>query len=139
MTVRENLTDEPDTLVTNCADLWEAGELKLKPLAMHFRSMVANLTAAESRSAALRRDELFGGPYGPARGAWEYLADTTVRILRETAENLEATGDVLVMASQEYQAAEDINTEALKRAKGDAIFAEQTVPEPSRTPGGGSS
>jgi hypothetical protein len=139
MTVRDRLTDEPETLVTNCADLWEAGELKLKPLAAHYRSMVANLTAAESRIAALRRDELLGGPYGPARGAWEYLADTTVRILRETAESLEATGEVLVMASREYQEAEHINTEALKRAMDDAIFAEQRVPEPARKPGGGSS
>lgn len=134
--MRENLTGEPDTLVANCADLWEAGELKLKPLAAHYRSMVASLTAAESRSGVLRRDELFGGPYGPARGAWEYLADTTIRILRETADSLEATGDVLVMAAQEYQEAEHINTDALKRAQDGALIAQPRVPEPSRTPDG---
>lgn len=132
----ENAADESETLVANCVELWEAGEMKLKPLAAHYRSMVANITAAEGRSGALRRDELLGGPYGAARSAWEYLADTTVRILRETADNLEATGDVLIMAAEAYAEAENINTDAIKNAKDDVILAEERVPEPTRKSAG---
>ncbi|MBG0561760.1 hypothetical protein [Actinoplanes aureus] len=70
------------------------------------------------------------------RGAWQFLADTAVEMLRETAENLAATGDVLVMASEEYQDAEQINTDAIANAKDNVILAQDRVPgEPPRSSG----
>lgn len=123
----ERPTDQQQ-LVADCVRLWEAGELKLKPLGSHYRSVVARISAAENNLGALWRSELLGGPYGAARSAWQFLADTTITMLQETAENLTATGDVLVMASEEYQEAEQINTDAIKSAKDSAILAQSSAP-----------
>lgn len=120
----EQLTERQRELVADCVRLWEAGELKLKPLGVHYQTVVARITAAESKLSALWRSELLGGPYGPARGAWEFLADTAIIMLRETAENLTATGEVLVMASEEYQEAEQINTDAITNAKASVTHAQ---------------
>jgi hypothetical protein len=115
--MRDELTDRQKDLVADCTRLWEAGEMKLKPLAVHYRSVITRIVAAETRADVLWRDQLLGGPFGEAKAAWQYLADTTVEILRESAESLEATGDVLVMAAREYQEAERINTEAITEQK----------------------
>ncbi|MDI6099620.1 hypothetical protein QLQ12_13540 [Actinoplanes sp. NEAU-A12] len=135
----EELSIEQKALVADCARLWEAGELKLKPLAAHYRSVVAHIAAAEARVDVLWRDHLLGGPYGEARAAWQYLADTTIAIPRESAENLEAAGDVLVMAAREYQETERINTDAINTAKQIAVRADtEARSERGEAPGGGS-
>ncbi|MDR6325264.1 hypothetical protein [Actinoplanes couchii] len=129
--------DQQKQLVADCVRLWEAGELKLKPIAAHYRSVVADIAAAEAGIGALWRDQSLGGPYGEARSAWLFLADTTVAILRDTADNLEACGDVLIMASGEYQEAERINTEAIASAKDRAVRARAKTTTVSTSPVGG--
>ncbi|BEL11469.1 hypothetical protein Q0Z83_096600 [Actinoplanes sichuanensis] len=119
----EELTERQRELVADCTRLWEAGEMKLKPLAAHYRSVIARIASAETQVDVLWRDQLLGGPFGEAKSAWQYLADTTVDLLRESAESLEATGDVLVMAAREYQEAERINTEAIAEQKENIVRA----------------
>ncbi|MEU4164769.1 hypothetical protein [Actinoplanes sp. NPDC026670] len=120
----EEPTERQKELVADCTRLWEAGEMKLKPLAAHYRSVITRIAAAETRVDVLWRDQLLGGPFGEAKSAWQYLADTTVDLLRESAESLEATGDVLIMAALEYQEAERINTEAIAEQKRNIVRAE---------------
>jgi hypothetical protein len=104
------MAEERQTLVTNCVDLWEAGELQLKPLAAHYRNVVSQIFAAQNSAGIFWRTQELAGPNGPALGAWQYLANTTLAMLQETAENLEAAGEILVLASHEYAETERINT-----------------------------
>ncbi|WP_430780926.1 hypothetical protein [Actinoplanes sp. G11-F43] len=107
------MAGDQNELVVNYVDLWQAGELQLKPLAEHYRAVAGMLFAAEAGIDLLWRPAVFGGPYGPVRGAWQFLADTTVTLLQETAENFAATGEVLVMASREYAEADRVNADSL--------------------------
>ncbi|HWS36716.1 MAG TPA: hypothetical protein VN408_28755, partial [Actinoplanes sp.] len=107
------MSGEQHKLVVNYVDLWQAGELQLKPLAEHYRTVAGMLFAAEADIDLLWRPLEFGGPYGPIRGAWQFLAETTVTLLQETAENLAATGEVLVMASREYAETDRVNADAI--------------------------
>ncbi len=108
------MAEDQTRLVVNYVDLWEAGELQLKPLAEHYRTVAGRLFAAEAGIDLLWRPQELGGPYGAVRGAWQYLADTALTMLQETAENLTATGEVLVMASEEYAEADRINAGAIR-------------------------
>ncbi|MEV0897734.1 hypothetical protein [Actinoplanes sp. NPDC049802] len=132
----ERPSTEELTLVADCVDLWTAGEMKLKPLAAHYRTVVASISTAERHLGALWRSEMVGGPYGPARSAWESLAETAIAMLRETADNLEATGDALVMASEMYAETEDINAEAIRKMKAPVIAAATYDPATPPEPGG---
>lgn len=109
------MAEDQEKLVTNCVNLWEAGELQLKPLAAHYRNIVSKVFAAEAAAGIFWRPQELAGPNGPARGAWQYLTDSTLDILQETAENLAAAGEILVMASHEYADAERINTREIEK------------------------
>jgi hypothetical protein len=124
----EKLSDREQGPVANCAELWGAGELKLRPLAAHHRTAVTRLAPAENLAGALWRSDVVGGPYGPARGAWELLAETTLLMLRETAGDPEAAVDALVMASEMYEDAENINTAAIRDQKSIVISAQDYAP-----------
>jgi hypothetical protein len=140
LTGRTSMAEERATLVTNCVDLWEAGELQLKPLAAHYRNVVSKIFAAEAATGVFWRSQELAGPNGPARGAWQYLADTTLTILQETAENLEAAGEVLVMASHEYAETERINTRDIENEQVIRRDIDRGSPQSPgiQAPGGGS-
>lgn len=91
-----------DQLGADCADLWEAGQFKLKPLAEEFREAASHLDRADSGLSNMHRDGKLGGPYGPVREAWTAFRDDVFAALRETAESLELTGDALILAANEY-------------------------------------
>jgi hypothetical protein len=100
-----------EELGADCLDLWEAGYYELKPLAAIFRDAAGKLDLADGGLSNMYRDAKLGGPYGPVRDTWSDFRDDVFAILRETAENLDLTGDALMLAANEYmssdQAAKD--------------------------------
>jgi hypothetical protein len=100
-----------EELGADCLDLWEAGYYELKPLASIFRDAAGKLDLTDTGMYNMYRDSKLSGPYGPLRDVWVEFRDDVFNVLRETAENLELTGDALMLAAQEYmnsdQAAKD--------------------------------
>lgn len=105
-------------LVADCVQLWQAGEYQLKPLAARYGAVVTEILRAEPGLSALGRDTMLGGPYGPFRAAWQALTDEAIRVLQTTSENLSATADVLILASELYAGADRDNAEAFEAERG---------------------
>lgn len=118
-----------EKLGVDCLELWKAGAYQLQPLGEHFRRTVRHVVTAESGLSALWRDGKLGGPYGPLYVAWSALADETIRILQETAENLEATGEVLVLAAEQYQGTDEQARRKFEELKPDVIRAQKLAEE----------
>ncbi|MEU4426102.1 hypothetical protein AB0F81_36240 [Actinoplanes sp. NPDC024001] len=114
-----------EELGVDCLELWKAGTYQLQPLGEHLRLTVRHLVTAESGLSALWRDSKLGGPYGPLLDAWTSLADETIRILQETGESLEATGQILVLASSEYQETDDVARRKFEELKPDVVRAQK--------------
>jgi hypothetical protein len=91
-----------DELGADCLDLWEAGYYELKPLGVTFRDAAGQLDRADDGLYNMYRSSELGGPYGPVREVWSDFRDDVFAVLRETAENLDLTGDALMMAAREY-------------------------------------
>ncbi|GII21756.1 hypothetical protein [Planosporangium mesophilum] len=91
-----------EELGADCVDLWQAGNYELKPLGAQFRDAAAQLARTEECEYNFWRDTKLGGPYGPVRQVWADFRDEVVDILRQTAENLELTGDALILAANRY-------------------------------------
>ncbi|GAA2471308.1 hypothetical protein Ahu01nite_079120 [Winogradskya humida] len=97
-----------DELGADLVDLWEAGQYQLKPVAQQFRLAAGNLLLTDSVGHNFYRDGKLGGPYGPAKPAFDDFRDAVFEILRTTAENLELTGDAMVLAADEYAQTDDV-------------------------------
>ncbi|MEU4618945.1 hypothetical protein AB0G04_03040 [Actinoplanes sp. NPDC023801] len=69
----------------------------------------------------LWRHESLGGSFGPVRLVWERLAEVALQVLKETAENLNATADVLTMASEEYRLNDAVAAKEFERLKAAAV------------------
>ena len=95
-----------DELGADLVDLWEAGKYELKPVAQQFRLAAGRLLLADNSGYNWYRDGKLGGPYGTAKGPFEELRDAFFEVLRTTAENLDLTGDAMVMAAEEYAGAD---------------------------------
>jgi hypothetical protein len=101
-----------EELGADCVDLWEAGYYELKPLGAQFRDAAAKLALTEDGESNFWRDTELNGPYGPVRQVWADFRDNVFNVLRETAENLELTGDALILAANEYT-----NTDAIAKQR----------------------
>ncbi|MGA5305436.1 hypothetical protein ACPCHT_36440 [Nucisporomicrobium flavum] len=120
-----------DELGADLVDLWEAGQYELKPVAGQIREAAGALLLADNSGYNWYRDGKLGGPYGPAKPAWESLRDDFFEILRTTAENLDLTGDAMVLAADEYASTDSVagkKFEELKPAV-EAAHAQDGVPQ----------
>ncbi|MEO3743484.1 hypothetical protein [Plantactinospora sp. B5E13] len=91
-----------EELGADCVDLWEGGYFELKPLGAQFGEAAGRLALTEGHEGCFWRSSELGGPYGPVRQVWADFRDEVHVILRETAENLDLTGDALILAANEY-------------------------------------
>lgn len=72
--------------------------------------------AAADGMAAFQRPEFFGGgPLGPSMTAWTDLRESFVKMLTETAVNLELTSEALLLAVRQYAAADTAAANELSR------------------------
>ncbi|GIE27641.1 hypothetical protein Ait01nite_006860 [Actinoplanes italicus] len=108
-------------LAADCVDLWKAGEYELKPLVAHYRQVIDLIAGAESGMSHLWRHESLGGSFGPVRDVWERVAEVAIQALRESAENLDATADVLTMASEEYLVTDAVAAREFEKLKSAAV------------------
>ena len=115
-----------EELGADCADLWEAGHYELKPLGAQFRDAAAKLAQTEDGEYNFWRDSKLGGPYGPVRPVWADFCDDVFDVLRQTAENLELTGDALVLAANEYANSDDVARRKFEELKPAIIEAQKT-------------
>jgi hypothetical protein len=87
-------------------DLWElyrAGSQSLPAVAREFYTASRHVrTAGEWVEQAFTRPSMFGGTFGPARTDWMDLMGMIKKFLEDTADNLDATGEALVLAAQTY-------------------------------------
>ncbi|MDT5040465.1 MAG: hypothetical protein QOE51_1450 [Actinoplanes sp.] len=121
-----------EELGADCLDLWEAGYYELKPLAATFRDAAGKLDLADTGLGNLYRDSLLGGPYGPVRDAWSDFRDDVFTILRETAENLNLTGDALMTAANEYMASDTTAQNTFKALQPAVVAAHPQNPVPPK-------
>ncbi len=120
-----------EELGADCLDIWEAGYYELKPLAGIFRDAAAKLDMTESGMYNMYRDSKLGGPYGPVRYVWADFRDDVFAILRETAENLDLTGDALMLAANEYMRSDQAAKDTFNRLQPAVVAAhpEQAPPK----------
>jgi len=114
-----------EELGADCADLWEAGHYELKPLGARFRDAAAKLALTEDGEHNFWRDTNLGGPYGPVRSIWADFRDDVFDVLKETATNLELTGDALILAANQYLAADDVARQKFDELKPAVIAAQE--------------
>jgi len=95
-----------DRGVTLGLDLWElyrAGKQSLPAVATEYYNAGFRVGRAGALvEGAFTRPAIFGGAQGPACGEWMELMSTIMRFLGDTGENLDATGEALVMAANTY-------------------------------------
>jgi hypothetical protein len=101
--------------------LWLAGTDNLPSVAGEY--VVARNEVASTEVGligAFRRSERFGGgPYGPAHAPFVALRDDLRRILADTAENLELTGEALRLAASGYAQTDSAAAAELERLRRD--------------------
>jgi len=71
-----------------------------------------------------RRDPAFGGTLGPAFGPWTQFRDELASIMRQTAENLEATGHALMLAADGYNGADQQAKDVLRKHESEIAAAD---------------
>jgi hypothetical protein len=120
-----------DELGADCLDLWEAGYYELKPLVDIFRDAAAQLDMTDAGMYNMYRDSKLGGPYGPVRDVWVDFRDDVFAILRETAENLDLTGDALMLAANEYMKSDQVAKDKFRELQ-PAVIAAHSKKEPPR-------
>jgi hypothetical protein len=113
-----------------CLDLWEAGHYELKPLARTFDDAARRIDNADGALLLHRGSEL-SGPYGPVLQAWSDLRDDVFAILRETAANLDLTGDALLLAAREHLRSDRAARDAFHRLRPDVVAAHPEREPPS--------
>ncbi|MBB4764699.1 hypothetical protein ACFQFC_10865 [Amorphoplanes digitatis] len=114
-----------EELGADLVDLWEAGRYELKPVAGQIRYAAAQLLQADAGGYNWYRDGKLSGPYGPAKPAWESLRDDFFEILRTTAENLDLTGDALVLAAEQYANTDSVAAKKFEELKPAVTAAHQ--------------
>jgi hypothetical protein len=114
--------------------LWRAGRRDLPAVADQYaaaRSAVAR--TADGDGAFRRADRFGGGAHGPAHAPWTGLRDELEQFLKETATNLELTGEALCLAAAEYAKTDAAAAEEFGRLKRDNV---ETVAPGGAVPGG---
>jgi hypothetical protein len=137
----------PDTGTALGVDLYgllKAGKDHLPTVAGQYRKAVAQLDQAEGGvpTAFSRLPSFGGGMYGPAYQPWRDLRDELDRALSQTASNLDATAEALVVAAVEYarsdrDAAEELDR--LRRLSGEPHIDRDPLPGGLPDPASGGS
>jgi hypothetical protein len=117
-------------LGADCLDLWEAGYYELKPLGQTFNEAARQLDRHDASLILYRSSEL-GGPYGPVVDVWSDFRDDVFAILRETAENLDLTGDALMLAAREYMSSDKAAADKFRQLQ-PALIAGHPEKEPPK-------
>jgi hypothetical protein len=106
-----------DELGAELYELWFAGERRLPAIANEFTSAASRLNGSMSGETVLWRPPELSGPYGAARGPWASFRDDVYDILRETADNLDLTGEALSLAAREYAKTDSAAAAKLEQLK----------------------
>ncbi|MEV6636527.1 hypothetical protein AB0M54_37880 [Actinoplanes sp. NPDC051470] len=116
-----------EALGVDAANLYNAGRFKVKVLADQFGGAATSLLGTQAGDGIFARDPRVGGSLGPAKGAFDELRDQVVGLLKETQQNMQDTGDALVMAALEYAATDEGSRTAFKGIR-ETLDAENHVP-----------
>jgi hypothetical protein len=83
--------------------LWMAGKEKLPAVASEYRAAAGLVASTEASTlCALTLPSALLGGRGDVLGPWTGLRDELLKILRDTADNLDAAADALLMAADAY-------------------------------------
>lgn len=106
-----------DELGTDLGALYEAGQYKVVPLAEEIRAAGSLLLNAPDTASLLARHSTLGGFKGPVSASWEELRDAVVDLLVTSADNIEDTGQALLLAAEEYAKTDDEAARQYRRLK----------------------
>ncbi|HEY2947409.1 MAG TPA: hypothetical protein VGJ53_03265 [Micromonosporaceae bacterium] len=96
------MSKSSDELGAELYELWFAGERRLPAIAEEFATAASRVGGSMNGESAFWRPSELSGPYGAARGPWVSFRDEVYDILKETADNLDLTGEALSLAAREY-------------------------------------
>lgn len=111
------MPDSGKDLGLDLFELYKAGKQHLPHVASEYTSAGASVSGASSAASCFQRHQIFGGTNGPAFQEWNELRDTVQTFLNDTGNNLNETGQALVLAADTYSATDSAARDELERLK----------------------
>jgi hypothetical protein len=113
---RQAVAESGKELGVDLYRLWWVGSFSLPAVASVYAHAHGRVEATDYGLApAFRRPPQFGGSQGPVFDPWLEMRRILLRILEETADNLECTGAALVMAADVYASTDQAAADELNR------------------------